>query len=49
MPTAYPVTTKKNQQNDMTSLDGFGLSREGRFMVSNLCPSEFRGRRQMKI
>lgn len=49
MLTAYPVTTP-NHQNDMASLAaGFGLSGEGRFMVSNLCPSEFKGRRQMKI
>lgn len=38
---AYPATTQ-NHPNDMASLAaGFGLSREGRFMVSNLCPSKF--------
>lgn len=49
MRTVYPMTPKQNHQDDTASLGGFGLGRQGRFMVSNLCPSELRGRRQMKI
>ena len=44
-----PNDNKKNHRNDTTSINGFGLRREGRFMASNLCPSEFRGKRQMKL
>lgn len=45
---SVPSNNKKITEMIITSINRFGLRREGRFMASNLCPSEFRGKRQMK-